>query len=51
MAIISNLNEGLQSSFIGQWFEWGQKGTGPFNFSWSLSTSERDLQDIEMILA
>ncbi|KAJ7231111.1 hypothetical protein C8J57DRAFT_1581252 [Mycena rebaudengoi] len=43
MTFIGDLNEGLPSSHIGKWLERGQEGAGPFDFGWSLSTSEGDL--------
>jgi hypothetical protein len=50
MAIISNLNEGLLSSHIGEWLERGQGGAGPFDFSWLLSTSQGDLEEVQCII-
>jgi hypothetical protein len=50
MALISNLNEGLLSSNIGKWLERGKKGAGPFDFAWSLGTSQGDLQEVLSLL-
>jgi hypothetical protein len=50
MAIISNLNEGLPSSRIRKWLERGQEGAGPFDFTWVLSTSQSDLQQVKGII-
>jgi hypothetical protein len=50
MAIISNCIKGLSSSHIGKWLEGGQERPGPFDFAWSLSTSQSDLQKVEDIV-
>jgi hypothetical protein len=50
MAIISNLNESLPSSHIGKWLKMGKEGAGPFDFAWSLGTSQGDLQEVQSLL-